>query len=82
MNYLPLWKKTRKYTSQSGQALLIVLLSMAVILTVVLSFASKSITEVSITSYEEDALRAFSAAEAGVEKALLNFKSKPKHVNK
>ena len=72
MNYLPLWKKTRKYTSQSGQALLIVLLSMAVILTVVLSFASKSITEVSITSYEEDALRAFSAAEAGVEKALLN----------
>lgn len=54
-----------------GQALLIVLLSMAVVLTVVLSILARSITDVSITSRDEDSLRAFSAAEAGVEKALI-----------
>lgn len=56
---------------QSGQALLIVLLAMAVILTLVLSVSSRSLTEVTVTSLEENALRAFSAAEAGVEDALL-----------
>ncbi|OGM04478.1 hypothetical protein A3E15_00360 [Candidatus Woesebacteria bacterium RIFCSPHIGHO2_12_FULL_42_9] len=54
-----------------GQALLVVLLSMAVILTVVLSVISRSITDISLTTYSEDALRAFSAAEAGVERALI-----------
>ena len=57
--------------SQSGQTLLLVLLSMAVILTIVLSILSRSITDITITSKEEEALRAFSAAEAGIEKALL-----------
>lgn len=56
---------------QSGQALLVILLTMAVGLTVVLSVASRSVTEISVTTYEEDALRAFSAAEAGVEEALV-----------
>lgn len=64
--------KTNTYLErQSGQALLIVLLSMAVVLTVVLSVLSSSITDVAVTSREEEALRAFSAAEAGVEKALI-----------
>lgn len=58
-------------SSNSGQALLIVLLSMAVILTIVLSILSRSVTDVAVTSREEEALRAFSAAEAGVERALL-----------
>ncbi|KKR30704.1 hypothetical protein A2715_01650 [Candidatus Woesebacteria bacterium RIFCSPHIGHO2_01_FULL_39_32] len=62
----------RSLPNQSGQALLVVLLTMAVILTVVLSVASRSVTDVAITSYEEEALRAFSAAEAGIESALLN----------
>jgi hypothetical protein len=57
--------------NQSGQALLLVLLSMAVILTAALSVASRSITDISVSTYENNALRAFSAAEAGVEKALL-----------
>jgi Tfp pilus assembly protein PilX len=52
--------------------LLIVLLAITVILTVVLSVTSRSVTDVTVTTYEEDALRAFSAAEAGVETALLN----------
>lgn len=57
--------------TEKGQALLLVLLSMAVVLTVVLSIVSRSIVDVSVTSKEEEALRAFSAAEAGVEKALI-----------
>ena len=59
-------------TPNSGQALLIVLLSMAVVLTIVLSVLSRSITDISITTQEGESLRAFSAAEAGVEKALLS----------
>jgi len=55
----------------SGQALLLVLLSMAVVLTVVLSILARSVTDISITTQDEESLRAFSAAEAGVEKALL-----------
>lgn len=58
-------------SSNSGQALLIVLLTMAVVLTIILSILSRSITDVVVTSREEEALRAFSAAEAGVERALL-----------
>jgi len=59
------------FKRESGQALLIVLLSMAVVLTIVLSILSFSVTDVAISSREEEALRAFSAAEAGIEKSLL-----------
>lgn len=55
----------------SGQALLLVLLGMSVILTVALSILSSSITDIKITTNEQDALRAFSAAEAGIERALI-----------
>ena len=55
----------------SGQALLLVLLSMAVVLTVVLSILSRSVTDIGVTTADESALRAFSAAEAGVEQALV-----------
>jgi len=65
MKYLP------RVARNSGQALLLILLSMAVVLTVVLSILSRSITDVAVSSREEEALRAFSAAEAGVEKALI-----------
>ena len=56
---------------ESGQALLIVLLGMAVVLTLVLSIVSRSVTDVSITQKDEDSLRAFSAAEAGIEQMLV-----------
>jgi hypothetical protein len=59
-----------KLPRESGQALLLVLLSMAVVLTVVLSVVARSVTDISVTTQEEAALRAFSAAEAGIEKAL------------
>lgn len=54
-----------------GQALLIVLLSLAVVLTIVLFIVSRSITDISISTKEENSLRAFSAAEAGIERALI-----------
>lgn len=57
--------------NESGQALLLVLLSMAVVLTIVLYILSRSITDVAVTTSDEASLRAFSAAEAGVERALV-----------
>lgn len=55
---------------EKGQALLIVVLIMVVVLTVGLSVASRSITNLRITNDDENSQRAFSAAEAGVESAL------------
>ncbi|MGD8744346.1 MAG: hypothetical protein PVJ52_02005 [Candidatus Woesebacteria bacterium] len=69
MDFLP--EKNSKAKSQSGQALLVILLAMSVILTVVLSLVSRSITDVTITTQDDDALRAITAAEAGVEKAII-----------
>lgn len=55
----------------SGQALLIILLVMAVVLTIGLSVVSRSVTDIKISEQTEDSARAFSAAEAGIEQALL-----------
>lgn len=55
----------------SGQALVIVLLSLAVVLTLVLSILSRSITDIAVSTNDESAVRAFSAAEAGIEKSLI-----------
>lgn len=56
---------------QSGQALVLVLLSLAVVTTVVLFVLSRSITDISVSDFESQAISAFSAAEAGVERALV-----------
>ena len=55
----------------SGQALVLVLLSLSVVLTIVLFVLSRSITDIAVSTSGEEAIRAFSAAEAGVEKALV-----------
>ena len=60
-----------KLPTSSGQALLIVVLSLAVVLTIVLSILARSVTDIKISTGSENALRAFSAAEAGVERALI-----------
>ena len=65
MNTLP------KSKSSAGQALLVAVLAIAVSLIVVLSIISRSITDVAVSNKEDESLRAFSAAEAGVEKALI-----------
>lgn len=53
-----------------GQAVLIVLLVIAVALGFGLSIISQSVTDVKISKQEQEAARAFNAAEAGVEEAL------------
>jgi len=55
---------------KSGQIALVVLLMMVVLLTIGLSLISHSITDVSISQDEKEAMRAFSAAEAGIEDML------------
>lgn len=55
---------------KQGQALIAVLLILAVIMTVALSIASRSTTEVSVSTTQEEAARALAAAEAGVEAKL------------
>jgi hypothetical protein len=59
-----------KNKKKSGQIALIVVLLMVVILTIGLSLISRSITDVRISQDEKEALRAFSAAEAGIEEVL------------
>jgi len=56
---------------QSGQAVLIVLLGMAIALTTVLSILGASTTDIKLSTNESESLRAFSAAEAGIEKSLV-----------
>jgi Tfp pilus assembly protein PilX len=56
----------------SGQALLLVVLAVAVLTTIGLSIVSRSISDVTLTTREEESLRAFSAAEAGIEEALIS----------
>jgi len=53
-----------------GQAALIVTLVVIVGLTVAVAVISRSVTDVGVSTQEEDRARSFSAAEAGVEDAL------------
>src|SRR6266403_5167091 len=55
---------------QRGQILLIVVLVMTVALTIRLSIATRTITNIRTSTEEESSQRSFSAAEAGMEKAL------------
>ena len=57
-------------TLQSGQALLIIVLVMVVALTIGLSVATRSLVNTRISTEEESSQRAFSAAEAGIERLL------------
>lgn len=56
--------------SERGQVLLIIVLVMVISLTVGLSLAIRSITNVRSAKEEDNSQRAFSAAEAGIEQAL------------
>jgi len=55
---------------QKGQIVIILLLVMVVALAIALSVVSRSVSEISTASKTEDSSRAFSAAEAGIEKIL------------
>lgn len=56
---------------QKGQVVIILLLVVVLALAIALSVIGRSVTEVSTATKAEDSSRAFSAAEAGIEKALL-----------
>ena len=56
--------------SELGQALIIILLVMAVGLTMGLAVVSRSVTDIRISQQEEESARAFSAAEAGIRQQL------------
>jgi len=60
-----------KQKSESGQALVLILLSLSVVLTLVLFILSRSVTDIAVSSTQEQSVRAFSAAEAGIERALV-----------
>jgi len=62
----------RSKHNQSGQVALVILLIMVVILTIGLSLAARSITDIRISQDEKEAVRVFSAAEAGIEEVLHN----------
>lgn len=64
----------RKFFAQEGQVLLIVVLIMVVGITVGLSIAARSVTNLRTTTEEANSQRAFSAAEAGVEQAIKSNK--------
>lgn len=56
--------------NQKGQAIIILLLVMLVALTIGLTITQRSLSDVAISTKNEEGTRAFSAAEAGIEKAL------------
>jgi len=60
---------------QKGQVLLIVILTLVVALTIGLSIASRSISNIKISKQNEESQKAFQAAEAGVQQALRQLQS-------
>lgn len=71
MNFFKFRTKISESSKPSaGQAVLIVLLVIAVALGFGLSIISQSVTDAKISKQEQEAARAFSAAEAGIEEAL------------
>ncbi len=59
-----------KKNSEKGQILLIVVITMIVALTVGLSVASRTVTELRLSKQNEESQRAFNAAEAGIDRVL------------
>lgn len=64
---------SRAFKNNQGQILLIMILTLVVVLTVGLSVASRSITNVKISTQSEESSRAFQAAEAGIEQVLQEY---------
>src|SRR3989344_3031430 len=59
-----------KKNKEKGQILLIVVITMIVALTVGLSIASRTVTELRLSRQNEESQRAFNAAEAGIDRVL------------
>lgn len=63
------------FGNEKGQTVVIILLVMVVGLTIGLSIVNRSLSDIKISQETEQSQRAFSAAEAGLEKAILNINS-------
>lgn len=63
--------KTSNTKTLRGQALILILLSLTVVLTIVLFVLARSTTDIAVSSRSEEGIRAFSAAEAGIENSLV-----------
>lgn len=70
MTFFHLQKQSSKSASEGGQVIMIVVLIMVVVLTVGLSLASRALVNVKNDVEEANSQKAFSAAEAGIEKAI------------
>lgn len=60
----------KKIVNQSGQIVVIALLAMVVVLAIALAIIGRSMLEISTSARTEESSRAFSAAEAGIERGL------------
>lgn len=60
----------KRQLNQSGQIVVIALLAMVVVLAIALVIVGRSMMEIATSTKTEESSRAFSAAEAGIEKAL------------
>ncbi|HLE48586.1 MAG TPA: hypothetical protein VI819_00930 [Patescibacteria group bacterium] len=60
-----------KKLKQSGQAVLMIVLVLSVVLTLVVSAVTRSVVDLDITKYDDNAIRAFDAAQAGIERVLI-----------
>jgi Tfp pilus assembly protein PilX len=65
-----LQRKTASLQDEHGQIALIVLLIMAVVLTIGLALASRTIMDVSLSRQEQNGSQAYQAAESGIEDSL------------
>lgn len=65
-------KETKRNNANAGQAVLLVVLVMAVIGSVTLSVASRSVSGLRVQEVANESIKAFKAAEAGLERALLS----------
>jgi len=67
---LKLWDKLVNFRSQKGQALLIIVLVMVVAITIGLSVASRTVTNLRTAEDQVNSQKALSAAEAGIEQIM------------
>jgi len=67
----------KKFKKQKGQVLVIFLLIIVMALAVVLSVASRTITDIRTTSTTDESNRAYFAAESGIEEGLQRVASSP-----
>ncbi|MBI4137138.1 hypothetical protein HY469_03690 [Candidatus Roizmanbacteria bacterium] len=65
--------RTTKLQKNSGQAALIIILVTAVVVTIIVASVGRTVTDVRIATQSEESYQALNAAEAGIERGLLEI---------